>query len=136
MQATYWQKLSQRVEAVLDLVFLPHPSPRDGKALTTAGLRYDLRQATVRAQLDSIGKVSMLLEQHIAPTFTFSIAGELDHFKVPCSFLLFSVIWFVTDFWFLFDHQFQSKFGVGIQLESSPLEENALQGVTPPSPPM
>ncbi|KAG0149977.1 hypothetical protein CROQUDRAFT_668869 [Cronartium quercuum f. sp. fusiforme G11] len=112
MQATYWQKLSERVEAGLELVFLPHPSPRERKALTTAGLRYDLRQATVRAQLDTTGKVSMLLEHRIAPSFTFSIAGELDHFKS------------------------QSKFGVGIQLESSPLDENALQGVIPPSPPM
>ncbi|KAH9811263.1 eukaryotic porin-domain-containing protein [Melampsora americana] len=112
LQATYWQKLSEKVEAGLDLVCLPHPSPSERKALTTFGVRYDLRQATIRSQIDSHGKVSMLLEQRIAPTFTFSIAGELDHFKS------------------------QSKFGIGIQLESSPLDENALQGVTPPTPPM
>lgn len=82
MQATYWQKLSERVEAAVELVLIPHPLPRDRKALTTIGLRYDLRQATVRAQLDTTGKVSMLLEQRIAPTFTFSIVGELDHLKV------------------------------------------------------
>ncbi|PLW18210.1 hypothetical protein PCASD_16954, partial [Puccinia coronata f. sp. avenae] len=80
--------------------------------VSTVGLKYDFRQATVRAQADSTGKVSMLLEQRIAPMFTFSVAGELDHAKS------------------------QSKFGIGIQLESSPLDENALKGLTPPSPPM
>ncbi|KAA1120586.1 translocase of outer mitochondrial membrane [Puccinia graminis f. sp. tritici] len=58
LQASYWQKLSDQVEAA-----------------------YDFRQATVRAQADSTGKVSMLLEQRIAPMFTFSVAGELDHAK-------------------------------------------------------
>ncbi|KAA1099505.1 translocase of outer mitochondrial membrane [Puccinia graminis f. sp. tritici] len=112
LQASYWQKLSDQVEAAVDLHFLPHPSPRERKAVSTVGLKYDFRQATVRAQADSTGKVSMLLEQRIAPMFTFSVAGELDHAKS------------------------QSKFGVGIQLESSPLDENSLKGLTPPSPPM
>ncbi|KAH9443643.1 hypothetical protein MJO28_014110 [Puccinia striiformis f. sp. tritici] len=75
-------------------------------------MEYDFRQATVRAQADSIGKVSMLFEQRIAPMLTLSVAGELDHAKS------------------------QSKFGVGIQLESSPLDETSIQGLTPPSPPM
>ncbi|KAI9615467.1 hypothetical protein H4Q26_011406 [Puccinia striiformis f. sp. tritici PST-130] len=112
LQASYWQRLSDQVEAAVDLQFLPHPSPRERKAISTVGLKYDFRQATVRAQADSTGKVSMLLEQRIAPMFTFSVAGELDHAKS------------------------QSKFGVGIQLESSPLDETSLQGLTPPSPPI
>lgn len=112
LQASYWQKLSDQVEAAVDLQLLPHPSPRERKAVSTVGLKYDFRQATVRAQADSTGKVSMLLEQRIAPMFTFSVAGELDHAKS------------------------QSKFGIGIQLESSPLDENSLKGLTPPSPPM
>jgi mitochondrial import receptor subunit TOM40 len=82
LQASYWQKLSDQVEAAVDLHFLPHPSPRERKAVSTVGLKYDFRQATVRAQADSTGKVSMLLEQRIAPMFTFSVAGELDHAKV------------------------------------------------------
>ncbi|CAH7669222.1 eukaryotic porin/Tom40 [Phakopsora pachyrhizi] len=112
LQASYWQKLSDRIEAAVDLHFVPHPLPKERKAISTLGLKYDLRQATVRAQADSTGKVSMLLEQRVAPMFTFSVAGEIDHAKS------------------------QSKFGVGIQLESSPLDDNSLQGVTPPNPPM
>jgi mitochondrial import receptor subunit TOM40 len=38
--------------------------------------------ATFRAQVDSTGKVSALLEQRFVPAFAFLMAGEIDHFKV------------------------------------------------------
>jgi Eukaryotic porin len=41
-----------------------------------------LRASTFRAQLDSTGNVSALLEQRFAPTFAFLVSGEIDHFKV------------------------------------------------------
>ncbi|KAA1111201.1 translocase of outer mitochondrial membrane [Puccinia graminis f. sp. tritici] len=85
-QSAKREKLSDQVEAAVDLHFLPHPSPRERKAVSTVGLKYDFRQATVRAQADSTGKVSMLLEQRIAPMFTFSVAGELDHAKYNIAF--------------------------------------------------
>lgn len=80
VQATYWQKLSEKVEVAADLQLIAVPARRD--AIATLGAKYDLRMATFRAQLDSTGKVSALLEQRFAPTFAFLVSGEIDHFKV------------------------------------------------------
>ncbi|KAJ7905505.1 eukaryotic porin-domain-containing protein [Mycena olivaceomarginata] len=79
LQATYWQKLSEKVEVAADLQLIAMPNRRE--AITTIGAKYDLRLATFRAQVDSTGKVSALLEQRFTPTFAFLIAGEIDHFK-------------------------------------------------------
>lgn len=79
-QATYWQKISEKVEAAADLQIMTANGKRE--AIATLGAKYDLRMATFRAQLDSSGKVSAMLEQRFAPTFAFMVAGEIDHFKV------------------------------------------------------
>jgi len=80
LQATYWHKLSDKVEAAAELNVIAMPMRRD--AIATLGAKYDLRMSTFRAQVDSTGKVSALLEQRFAPTFGFTVAGEIDHFKV------------------------------------------------------
>jgi mitochondrial import receptor subunit TOM40 len=80
LQASYWQKLSEKVEVAADLQMLSTPMRRD--AIATVGAKYELRMASFRAQLDSTGKVSALLEQRFAPAFAFQLAGEIDHFKV------------------------------------------------------
>jgi mitochondrial import receptor subunit TOM40 len=80
LQATYWQKLSEKVEVAADLQVLAAPHRRD--AVATLGAKYDFRMATFRAQIDSTGKVSALLEQRFVPAFAFLMAGEIDHLKV------------------------------------------------------
>lgn len=80
VQATYWQKLSEKVEVAAELQLIAAPARRD--AIATLGAKYDLRMSTFRAQLDSTGKVSALLEQRFAPAFSFMVSGEIDHFKV------------------------------------------------------
>jgi len=95
LQTTYWQKLSDKVEVAADLQVIATPTRRD--AIATLGAKYDLRMATFRAQLDSSGKVSALLEQRFAPTFAFLVSGEIDHFKNA------------------------AKVGVGVMIESSSL---------------
>ena len=87
LQATYWHKLSEKVEAAADLQVIAAPMRRD--AIATVGAKYDLRMSTFRAQLDSTGKVSALLEQRFAPSFAFTVAGEIDHFKVRPILTLF-----------------------------------------------
>ncbi|KAF5315857.1 hypothetical protein D9611_004702 [Ephemerocybe angulata] len=77
--ATYWQKLSERVEVAADLQVIATPARRD--AIATLGAKYDLRTASFKTQIDSTGKVSALLEQRFTPTFSFLVAGEIDHFK-------------------------------------------------------
>lgn len=94
-QASYWQKLSEKVEVAADLQVIATPQRRD--AIATLGAKYDLRLATFRAQLDSTGKVSAHLEQRFTPAFAFLISGEIDHFKNA------------------------AKVGVGVMIESSSL---------------
>lgn len=89
MLATYWQKLSEKVDAAAELQVIAAPARRD--AIATLGAKYDLRMSTFRAQVDSTGKVSALLEQRFAPTFTFTVAGEIDHFKVRFLLSLFAL---------------------------------------------
>lgn len=80
LQTTYWHKLSEKLEVAADLQLIANSQRRD--AIATLGARWDLRMATFRAQLDSTGKVSALLEQRFAPSFSFLVAGEIDHFRV------------------------------------------------------
>ncbi|KZT68156.1 hypothetical protein DAEQUDRAFT_812314 [Daedalea quercina L-15889] len=104
MQATYWQKLSEKVDVAADLQVIAAPGRRD--AIATLGAKYDLRMSTFRAQLDSTGKVSALLEQRFAPSFSFLVSGEIDHFKNA------------------------AKVGVGVMIESpsmTPEEMNMMQ---------
>jgi len=107
LQATYWQKLSDKVEVAADLQLIAAPTRRD--AIATLGAKYDLRMATFRAQVDSTGKVSALLEQRFAPTLSFLVSGEIDHFKNA------------------------AKVGVGVMIELSSLtpEEMDAQGLPP-----
>ncbi|KAI5899485.1 eukaryotic porin-domain-containing protein [Schizophyllum commune] len=106
LQATYWQKLSEKVDVAADLQVVALPQRRD--AVATLACKYELRLAAFRAQLDSTGKVSAFLEQRFSPAFSFLVAGEIDHFKNA------------------------AKFGVGVMIESSTLtpEEMGL----PPQP--
>ncbi|TFK29948.1 hypothetical protein FA15DRAFT_663259 [Coprinopsis marcescibilis] len=78
-QSTYWQKLSEKVEVAAELQVIATPARRD--AVATLGAKYDFRLASFKAQLDSTGKVSALLEQRFTPAFAFLVAGEIDHFK-------------------------------------------------------
>jgi mitochondrial import receptor subunit TOM40 len=85
LHTTYWQKLSEKVEVAAELQVIAAPTRRD--AVATLGAKYDLRMSTFRAQVDSLGKVSALLEQRFAPTLAFLLSGEIDHSKV-CVFLI------------------------------------------------
>ncbi|KAH8689692.1 putative mitochondrial import receptor subunit [Talaromyces proteolyticus] len=86
--ASYWRKLSERVEAGVDLNLQFAPSAaalmmggpsREGTA--TIGAKYDFRASTFRAQVDSAGKVSCLLEKRIAMPISLTFAGEIDQVK-------------------------------------------------------
>ncbi|KAL4914274.1 eukaryotic porin/Tom40 [Aspergillus aurantiobrunneus] len=91
--ASYWKKISERVEAGVDmnLQFAPNAAAlmmggpsKDGT--TAIGAKYDFRASTFRAQVDSAGKVSCLLEKRIAMPIALTFAGEIDQAKVSCNF--------------------------------------------------
>ncbi|GAA5967926.1 hypothetical protein JCM11641_005811 [Rhodosporidiobolus odoratus] len=110
-QATYWKKLAERIDAGVDLVCIPALSPRERKAVATAGVKYDFRMSTYRGQVDSTGKVSMLLEQRLSPMFAVLFAGEIDHVKST------------------------SKWGFGVQVESASEDAMAAAQNAPPQAP-
>ena len=114
LQATYWHKMSEKVEVAADLQLIAAPARRD--AIATLGAKYDLRLATFRAQVDSTGKVSALLEQRFTPAFAFLVSGEIDHFKVRFPRSLISLL--LTPAWFV---QNAAKVGVGVMIESTSL---------------
>ena len=102
LRVSYWRRLADKVEAgvALDLAAAPGmalgpgmmtPPRREGTA--TVGAKYDFRASTFRAQVDSTGKVSCLLDKRIAPAVQVTFSGEIDHVKVCLSPLsLFSSI--------------------------------------------
>ncbi|OJJ43726.1 hypothetical protein ASPZODRAFT_154245 [Penicilliopsis zonata CBS 506.65] len=88
LATSYWKKISERVEAGVDmnLQFAPNAAAammggpsRDGT--TSIGAKYDFRASTFRAQVDSAGKVSCLLEKRIAMPISLTFAGEIDQAK-------------------------------------------------------
>ena len=97
LSATFWRRLSEKVEAgvALDLkaqttAALPQGGGlmgqpllsrvRDGTA--TLGLKYEFRTAMFRAQIDSGGRVSAFLDRRVSPQIGVSFCGDIDHFKV------------------------------------------------------
>ncbi|TXT13671.1 hypothetical protein VHUM_01038 [Vanrija humicola] len=114
IQATYFHKLSDKVDVAVDLQTMFQPAsfmgPAKRDALASFGAKYEFRAATFRAQVDSAGKVGMLLEQRFTPAFVFLVGGEIDHAKNS------------------------SRFGVGVMIESSTMtpEEMVAAGMIPP----
>lgn len=78
-QATYYHRVSDRVELAAELQALLVGPRKD--AVTTVGAKFDYRQACIRTQLDSQGKVSLLFEERLFPGFSLLLSGELDHAK-------------------------------------------------------
>ncbi|OJD15320.1 hypothetical protein AJ78_04404 [Emergomyces pasteurianus Ep9510] len=87
VNASYWKKLSDKVEAGVDmnLQFAPSPSGLMGdirkEGTTTIGAKYEFRASTFRAQIDSAGKLSCLLEKRVAMPISLTFAGEIDQVK-------------------------------------------------------
>ncbi|CAG8613845.1 6482_t:CDS:2 [Funneliformis mosseae] len=91
-QASYYQKINEKVDFGTELQILTASGRRE--AVCTVGGKFDFRAATFRGQIDTTGRVSAVIEQKIAPGFSFIITGDIEHMKST------------------------SRFGVGIQLEA------------------
>ncbi|KAI7868441.1 eukaryotic porin/Tom40 [Spinellus fusiger] len=92
IQASYYQRINEKVDFGVELNMMVQGQRRE--AVATVGGKFDFRQATFRGQIDTTGRVSAVLEEKMAPGFSFLISGDLDHVKG------------------------QSKFGVGIMLSA------------------
>ncbi|KAK2872091.1 hypothetical protein FQN49_002570 [Arthroderma sp. PD_2] len=85
INASFWKKLSDKVEAGVDmnLQFAPSGNPMMGGGMqregtTSVGAKYEFRASTFRAQVDSAGKLSCLLEKRVAMPISLTFAGEID----------------------------------------------------------
>ena len=96
LQASYWRRIAEKVEAGVDLSLQVAPamagpgmmgvgSSKEGVA--TLGAKYEFRHSTFRAQGDSKGRLACLLEKRVAPAVQVTFAGEIDHAKVRDSHL-------------------------------------------------
>lgn len=89
--ASYWKKLSDKVEAGVDmnLQFVPNNPMMGGgfqkEGTATVGAKYEFRASTFRAQVDSAGKLACLLEKRVAMPISLTFAGEIDQVKVSAS---------------------------------------------------
>lgn len=92
VQATYYQRINEKVDFGVELNLVAQGGRRE--AVATVGGKFDFRQATFRGQIDTTGRTSAVLEEKMAPGFSFLVSGDLDHMKG------------------------QSKFGVGIMLSA------------------
>lgn len=120
INTAYWRKLTDKVEAGVDLNLqfggmgaagmMGMPASKEG--VTTVGAKYDFRMSTFRAQVDSTGKLSCLLEKRVAPPVQLTFAAEMDQFKQ------------------------QAKIGMAVSIEASGeelQEQQELAGAAPPA---
>jgi mitochondrial import receptor subunit TOM40 len=80
IQASYYQRINEKVDFGVELNLMVQGGRRE--AVATVGGKFDFRQATFRGQIDTTGRVSAVLEEKMAPGFSFLISGDLDHMKV------------------------------------------------------
>ncbi|KAI9667239.1 MAG: translocase of outer mitochondrial membrane [Bathelium mastoideum] len=128
VQTSYWRRLTDKVEAGVDLNLqfagLGGAAGGAGGAMlggagakkegvATLGAKYDFRMSSFRAQIDSQGKLGCLLEKRVANPVQIVFAGELDHIKN------------------------QAKIGLGVSIEAASEDvlaeqEKAQNAPTPP----
>ena len=89
IQASYYQRINEKVDFGVELNLMAQGGRRE--AVATVGGKFDFRAATFRGQIDTTGRVSAVLEEKMAPGFSFLISGDLDHMKVCCYRLIFSL---------------------------------------------
>ena len=95
LSTSYWRRLSDRVEAgaELSLQLQPGMGGRGGggglmggrvqrEGVATVGAKYDFRTASFKAQADSMGKLSVLMEKRVLQAIQVIFAGEVDQLKV------------------------------------------------------
>lgn len=92
LNASYWQRISDKVQAGVDMTLSVNPGAammggpqKDGT--TTFGAKYDFRMSTFRAQIDSKGKLSCLLEKRVAAPVMMTFAADVDHVTVRTAWL-------------------------------------------------
>lgn len=86
---SYWRRISEKVQAGVDLSLGLVPSAGglmggglQKEGVTTVGAKYDFATSTFRAQVDTKGKMSCVLEKRMGQPILMTFAADLDHFTV------------------------------------------------------
>lgn len=84
LNTTYWRRLSDKVQAGVDMTLQVAPSGAmmgglQKEGITSVGVKYDFRMSTFRAQVDSKGKLGCILEKRVAPPVMMSFCADVDH---------------------------------------------------------
>jgi mitochondrial import receptor subunit TOM40 len=79
LQTSYHHRVSEKVELASELQMLLFGPRKD--AVSTVSAKFEYRQSTIRAQLDSTGKIGLLMEEKLFPGFSLLLSGEIDHVK-------------------------------------------------------
>lgn len=99
LQATYWRKIAERLDAGVECQLALLGAPGGGmmgagpqrEGVTSVGAKYEFRASTLRAQIDSTGRLGCVLEKRVAPAVMLTFAGEMDHAKVCAAFVAMCV---------------------------------------------
>lgn len=88
INTSYWRRLTDKVEVGADVSLqfaglsgAGMMGPIGSEGVTTVGAKYDFRMSTLRAQVDSTGKLACLMERRVAPMVQLTFASEMDHVK-------------------------------------------------------
>lgn len=97
MNTSFWKKLSEKVQAGADmsLALVPGAGGLMGgfqkEGVTTVGVKYDFRMSTLRAQLDSRGKLGCYLEKRMGAPVMVQMGLDVDHSTVRDILVIFGV---------------------------------------------
>jgi len=134
VNTTYWRRLSERVQAGVDMTLSLVPSAgglmgggRQKEGTTTFGAKYDFRMSTFRAQVDSKGKLGVLLEKRMPVPVTLTFAADVDHSTVSQAYSLLDCVLAKSP------SQQSAKLGIGISIESGNEELQEQQEALGPS---
>lgn len=81
---SYHQKVNEQISIASEFEAALTGTQRDSFFQT--GVKFDLRAATMRAQIDTLGRVTAVLEEKLTPAFSVLLCGEIDHFKSSSRF--------------------------------------------------
>ena len=83
LQSTYWRKINPRLEMASELQMLMTPASGSAQGrrggLASVGFKLETIYATIRAMVDSHGRVSTVLEEKIAPGLSLLMSAEMDY---------------------------------------------------------
>ncbi|RKP02516.1 hypothetical protein CXG81DRAFT_6790, partial [Caulochytrium protostelioides] len=85
--ASWWQRINPRLEVASELqMLLTTGSPAAGtmgnrQALASVGFKLDTVSATIRSSIDTMGRVTTVLEEKLASGLSVLLSGEMDYTK-------------------------------------------------------